>query len=112
MASVDDGFPREHRRKHNKLFHDNVHRNVYIDSVSLGAHCMSGVGEWRVYLCTVSEPRGAGQAAVICSSDFLLRSEFERPCIQEILYFLVRKLFRCPVEWTSVAVGGFVFLLL
>ncbi|KAG0566021.1 hypothetical protein M758_7G030500 [Ceratodon purpureus] len=35
VASVDDGFPREHRRKDNKLFHDNVHRNVYIDSLSM-----------------------------------------------------------------------------
>jgi len=34
VASVDDGFPRGYQWKHNKLFHDNVHRNVYIDSVS------------------------------------------------------------------------------
>ena len=45
VASVDDGFPREHRRKDNKLFHDNVHRNVYIDSVSLRLVCVCG-GEW------------------------------------------------------------------
>ena len=39
VATVEDGFPREHRRKHNKLFHDNVHRNVYIDSVSVHFAC-------------------------------------------------------------------------
>lgn len=39
VATVEDGFPMEHRRKHNKLFHDNVHRNVYIDSVSVHFAC-------------------------------------------------------------------------
>lgn len=34
VASVDDDFAWGHRREPSKLFHDNVHRNVYIDPVS------------------------------------------------------------------------------